>query len=174
MTLYQVARDSKVAEALAEASENGKEVEVFVELKARFDEENNIEWSRRLEQSGCHVIYGIEHIKVHSKLCLITWEDENGQTRILSQIGTGNYNEKTSRIYTDLSLITADPAIGQDGLETFMALKEGGVIDAARKLLASPADASGHDPDDRGRDQTGRERPDPVEAEQPDGQNPDG
>lgn len=138
MTLYRVARDSKVAEALAEASENGKTVEVFVELKARFDEENNIEWSRRLEQSGCHVIYGIEHIKVHSKLCLISWKDENGTERILSQVGTGNYNEKTSRIYTDLSLITADPAIGQDGLETFFALKEGGVINASRKLLVSP------------------------------------
>ena len=138
MTLYRVARDSKVAEALAEASENGKTVEVFVELKARFDEENNIEWSRRLEQSGCHVIYGIEHIKVHSKLCLISWKDEDGKERILSQVGTGNYNEKTSRIYTDLSLITADPAIGQDGLETFFALKEGSVISASRKLLVSP------------------------------------
>ncbi len=138
MTLYRVARDSKVAEALADAAENGKKVEVFVELKARFDEENNIEWSRRLEESGCQVIYGIEHIKVHSKLCLITWLDENGEERILTQIGTGNYNEKTSKIYTDLSLITDDPAIGADGMETFDALKEGTVIEASRKLLVSP------------------------------------
>ncbi len=138
MTLYRVARDSKVAETLAEASENGKQVEVFVELKARFDEENNIEWSRRLESSGCSVTYGIEHIKVHSKLCLISWKDESGRERILSQIGTGNYNEKTSKIYTDLCLITADPAIGQDGIETFTALKEGAVIDSSQKLLVSP------------------------------------
>ena len=138
MTLYRVARDSKVAETLAEAAENGKNVEVFVELKARFDEENNIEWSRRLEQSGCQVIYGIEHIKVHSKLCLITRKDASGNETFLTQIGTGNYNEKTSSIYTDFSLITSDQAIGRDGLKIFHALRKGHVIKEAEKLLVSP------------------------------------
>ena len=138
MTLYRVARDSKVAETLAEAAENGKNVEVFVELKARFDEENNIEWSRRLEQSGCQVIYGIEHIKVHSKICLITRRDAEGNDSYLTQIGTGNYNEKTSKIYTDFSLITADQAIGRDGMSIFAALKEGRVIRQSEKLLVSP------------------------------------
>ncbi|MBM6972224.1 polyphosphate kinase 1, partial [Mordavella massiliensis] len=99
MTLYRVARQSKVVEALIEAAENGKEVLVLVELKARFDEENNIEWSRRLENAGCHVIYGLDGYKVHSKLCLITRKKE-GQVEYITQIGTGNYNEKTARLYT--------------------------------------------------------------------------
>ena len=104
MTLYRLAKDSKVVEALVEAAENGKQVDVLVELKARFDEENNIAWSRMLEDAGCHVIYGLDGYKVHSKLCLIT---RKSGTRIeyITQIGTGNYNEKTSRLYTDLSLI---------------------------------------------------------------------
>jgi len=133
-----VARDSKVAETLAEAAENGKQVEVFVELKARFDEENNIGWSRRLESAGCKVIYGIEHIKVHSKLCLITCVDEEGQEYILTQIGTGNYNEKTSKIYTDLSYFTCNQQIGQNGLEVFQALTEEKTVESSDVLLVSP------------------------------------
>jgi len=138
MTLYRVARDSKVAETLAEAAENGKQVEVFVELKARFDEENNIGWSRRLESAGCKVIYGIEHIKVHSKLCLITCVDEEGQEYILTQIGTGNYNEKTSKIYTDLSYFTSDQQIGQSGLAVFQALTQEETVESCDTLLVSP------------------------------------
>ena len=138
MTLYRLARDSKVAEALAQAAENGKKVEVFVELKARFDEENNIEWSRRLERAGCRVIYGIEHIKVHSKLCLLTCVDEEGKEYYITQIGTGNYNEKTSRIYTDFSLMTARQEIGQDSFRVFRALTEGETVEEANTLLVSP------------------------------------
>ena len=102
MTLYRLANHSKVVDALVEAAENGKQVDVLVELKARFDEENNIEWSRLLERAGCHVVYGIEGLKVHSKLCLITRKTKEGIS-FITQIGTGNYNEKTSRLYTDLS-----------------------------------------------------------------------
>ena len=138
MTLYRLARDSKVAELLAEAAENGKDVEVFVELKARFDEENNIEWSRRLESAGCKVIYGIEHIKVHCKLCLIRFTDDSGNDRFITQIGTGNYNEKTSRIYTDFCLITANQAIGNDGWDVFQALMQGETVKSADRLLVSP------------------------------------
>ena len=100
MTLYRLAKQSKIIEALCEAAENGKEVVVLVELRARFDEENNIEWSRMLEKAGCQVIYGLENYKVHSKLCLITRKAE-GKIEYITQIGTGNYNEKTSRLYTD-------------------------------------------------------------------------
>ncbi len=137
MTLYRLAPDSKVVEALAEASENGKHVDVLVELKARFDEENNIEWSRRLEQAGCHVIYGIEHMKVHSKLCLITRETAAGP-RYITQIGTGNYNEKTSRLYTDLCYITARQEIGVDAVAVFEALLRGETVDHVQHLLVAP------------------------------------
>ena len=113
MTLYRLAKNSKVVEALVEAAENGKQVDVLVELKARFDEANNIEWSRRLEDAGCHVVYGIDGLKVHSKLCLITRKDGNN-IQYITQVGTGNYNEKTSRMYTDLSLITANTEIGEE------------------------------------------------------------
>ena len=113
MTLYRVAKQSKVVEALIEAAENGKEVLALVELKARFDEENNIEWSRRLEDAGCRVIYGLDGLKVHSKLCLITYKNEKG-IQYISQIGTGNYNEKTSKLYTDLSLMTSKYEIGEE------------------------------------------------------------
>ena len=140
MTLYRVARNSKVAEVLEEAAENGKKVEVFVELKARFDEENNIEWSRRLESAGCRVIYGIEHIKVHSKLCLISLRNRNGGEEYITQIGTGNYNETTSRIYTDLCLMTFNQQIGRDGRAVFDALTKGGTIRHAETLLVSPND----------------------------------
>ncbi len=137
MTLYRLARDSKVVEALVEAAENGKQVDVLVELKARFDEENNIEWSRRLERAGCHVIYGVEKLKVHSKLCLITRQTENG-TQYITQIGTGNYNEKTSRLYTDLSYITARQEIGREALMIFEALLEGETVDHMQTLLVAP------------------------------------
>ena len=137
MTLYRLAPESKVVEALAEAAERGKRVEVLVELKARFDEENNIAWSRRLEEAGCHVIYGIEHIKVHSKLCLITRQTESG-VRYITQIGTGNYNEKTSRLYTDLCYITARQEIGLDALAVFNALLVGETVDHVQHLLVAP------------------------------------
>ena len=138
MTLYRLARDSKVVEALVEAAENGKRVDVLVELKARFDEENNIGWSRRLESAGCHVIYGIEHMKVHSKLCLIALKDEKQGIRYITQIGTGNYNEKTSRLYTDLCLITANQDIGMDALAVFQALLRGETVDHMQHLLVAP------------------------------------
>ena len=138
MTLYRLAGQSKVVEALADAAENGKDVQVFMELKARFDEENNIEWSRRLEDAGCKVIYGIEHIKVHSKLCLITVQEDDGEESYITQIGTGNYNEKTSRIYTDLSLMTADQQIGKDGDTVFQSLIAGTTNPSTRDLLVAP------------------------------------
>ncbi|MBO5567802.1 MAG: polyphosphate kinase 1, partial [Clostridia bacterium] len=137
MTLYRLASDSKVVEYLVEAAENGKHVDVLVELKARFDEENNIEWSRRLERAGCHVIYGIEHLKVHSKLCLIT-RVRNGMPFYITQIGTGNYNEKTSRLYTDLSLLTSDQEIGKEALTVFQALLRGETVDHVQELLVAP------------------------------------
>lgn len=135
MTLYRLAKDSKVVEALVEAAENGKQVDVLVELKARFDEENNIEWSRRLEDAGCHVIYGLDGLKVHSKLCLITRREE-GKIEYITQIGTGNYNEKTARLYTDLSLMTADPEIGQDAMTVFQALAMGETVDHVNMISA--------------------------------------
>lgn len=137
MTLYRLAKQSKVVEALIEAAENGKEVVVLVELRARFDEENNIEWSRRLEEAGCQVIYGLEGYKVHSKLCLITRKTE-GQVEYITQIGTGNYNEKTSRLYTDLSLMTANVDIGLEASAVFQALSKGEVVEKSDKLLVAP------------------------------------
>ena len=137
MTLYRLAKNSKVVEALAEAAENGKQVDVLVELKARFDEENNIEWSRRLEDAGCHVVYGIDGLKVHSKLCLITRKDGD-QIQYITQIGTGNYNEKTARLYTDLSLITADQEIGEEALKVFQAILLGKTVNETEHLLVAP------------------------------------
>lgn len=137
MTLYRLARDSKVVEALVEAAENGKQVDVLVELKARFDEENNIEWSRRLERAGCHVIYGIERLKVHSKLCLITRRTADG-VQYITQIGTGNYNEKTARLYTDLTYMTARPEIGEEARQVFEALMRGETVDHMQTLLVAP------------------------------------
>ena len=137
MTLYRVAKHSKIVESLIEAAENGKDVLVLVELKARFDEENNIEWSRRLEEAGCQVIYGLGGYKVHSKLCLITRRNE-GKTEYYTQIGTGNYNEKTARLYTDLSLMTADQEIGQEAAGVFQALAMGEVVESTKELLVAP------------------------------------
>ena len=137
MTLYRVAKQSKVVEALIEAAENGKEVVVLVELRARFDEENNIGWARLLEDAGCQVIYGLDGYKVHSKLCLITRKN-GGQVEYITQIGTGNYNEKTSRLYTDLSLMTANVEIGLEASNVFQALSKGEVVEHSEHLLVAP------------------------------------
>ena len=137
MTLYRVAKQSKVVEALIEAAENGKEVFVLVELKARFDEENNIGWSRLLEDAGCHVIYGLDGYKVHSKLCQIM-KKKDGNEEYYTQIGTGNYNEKTARLYTDLSLMTADPKIGMEAARVFQALAMGETVEDMEYLLVAP------------------------------------
>ena len=137
MTLYRVAKQSKVVEALIEAAENGKEVVVLVELRARFDEENNIGWSRLLEDAGCQVIYGLDGYKVHSKLCLITKKTDE-QIEYYTQIGTGNYNEKTSRLYTDLSLMTYNVDIGLEAANVFQALAMGETIKHVDHLLVAP------------------------------------
>ncbi|MBE5799028.1 MAG: polyphosphate kinase 1 [Clostridiales bacterium] len=137
MTLYRVAKQSKVVESLIEAAENGKDVLVLVELKARFDEENNIEWSRRLEEAGCTVIYGLDGYKVHSKLCLIT-RMEDGMPKYYTQIGTGNYNEKTARLYTDLSVMTHDQEIGREAAEVFRTLSMGETVQETKQLLVAP------------------------------------
>lgn len=137
MTLYRLAKQSKIVEALCEAAENGKEVVVLVELRARFDEENNIRWSRMLEKAGCQIIYGLEGFKVHSKLCLITRKGKNG-IEYITQIGTGNYNEKTARLYTDLSLMTANEQIGMDAARVFQALTKGETVEESDHLLVAP------------------------------------
>lgn len=137
MTLYRVAKQSKIIASLIEAAENGKDVTILVELKARFDEENNIEWSRRLEEAGCTVIYGLDGYKVHSKLCLIT-KKTNGKIEYYTQIGTGNYNEKTARLYTDLSLMTYDQEIGEEAAAIFQALFMGETVQVSKKLLVAP------------------------------------
>lgn len=137
MTLYRVANDSKIVEALIRACENGKEVDVLVELRARFDEENNIEWSRRLEDVGCRLLYGLDKLKVHSKLCLITKKAED-HIHFYTQIGTGNYNEKTSRLYTDFSLLTAHQGIGAEANEVFTRLYLGEVMEETKYLLVAP------------------------------------
>ena len=137
MTLYRLAKQSKIIEALCEAAENGKEVVVLVGLRARFDEENNIRWSRMLEKAGCQIIYGLEGYKVHSKLCLITKKGKDG-IEYITQIGTGNYNEKTARLYTDLSLMTADEQIGMDAARVFQALAKGETVEESEHLLVAP------------------------------------
>lgn len=137
MTLYRLAKQSKIVEALCEAAENGKEVVVLVELRARFDEENNIRWSRMLEKAGCQIIYGLEGFKVHSKLCLITKKGKDG-IEYITQIGTGNYNEKTARLYTDLSLMTVDEKIGMDAARVFQALTKGETVEESDHLLVAP------------------------------------
>lgn len=137
MTLYRVAKHSKIVEYLIDAAENGKEVLVLVELKARFDEENNIEWSRRLEDAGCRVFYGLDGYKVHSKLCLVTKKSE-GQVEYYTQIGTGNYNEKTARLYTDLSFMTANVEIGLEAAKVFQALSMEETVDNVQHLLVAP------------------------------------
>ena len=137
MTLYRVAKNSQIVEALIEAAENGKEVVVLVELRARFDEENNIEWSRRLEEAGCKIIYGIDHIKVHSKLCLITYKDGE-EFKYITHVGTGNFNEKTAKLYTDLSLITSNTDIARETADVFNNLGLGDVVEHTEHLLVAP------------------------------------
>ena len=137
ITLYRMANHSQIVDALCEAAENGKEVLALVELRARFDEAANIEMSRRLEDAGCQVIYGLPDYKVHSKLCLITKQTEEGVS-FLTQIGTGNYNEKTATLYTDLSLMTANQAIGRDALEVFRTLLLGETVEESSALLVAP------------------------------------
>lgn len=137
MTLYRLANKSQIVDALVEAAENGKEVVVLVELRARFDEENNIEYSRKLEEAGCRVIYGLNGYKVHSKICLISRKTEQGVSYV-TQIGTGNYNEKTSALYTDLSLITGNQEIGKEAAEVFAALLRGETVEETHLLLVAP------------------------------------
>ena len=137
MTLYRVAHNSKIVEALVDAAENGKEVVVVVELRARFDEENNIGWSRVLEQAGCRVIYGLDGLKVHSKLLLIT-RKRGERVEYITQVGTGNYNEDTVRLYTDYALMTADQEIGADAARVFNALSLGEAVEDSRSLMVAP------------------------------------
>lgn len=137
ITLYRVASNSKIVEALINAAENGKEVFVLVELRARFDEENNIGWSKRLEEAGCRVMYGPHNLKVHSKLLLITRKSGN-EIQYITQIGTGNYNEKTSALYTDLSLMTSDMNIGAEAGTVFNALSLGTLVENTEHLLVAP------------------------------------
>ena len=138
MTLYRVAERSKIIDALVEAAENGKEVVVLVELRARFDEGNNIEVSKRLEEAGCQILYGLGDYKVHSKLCLITRTNPENGFSFITQIGTGNYNEKTARLYTDLSLMTANQEIGAEAARVFAALQKGETVDETTDLLVAP------------------------------------
>lgn len=138
ITLYRLARNSKVISALCTAAENGKEVLVMIELRARFDEANNIEWSKILQKAGVTVIYGPEEFKAHSKLLLITRKGQGGNFDYVTQIGTGNYNEKTAAIYTDLMLMTADRDIAADAEAVFESLKKGVFVEKTRKLLVSP------------------------------------
>ena len=138
MTLYRVAERSQIIDALVEAAENGKEVVVLVELRARFDEGNNIEVSKRLEEAGCQILYGLGNYKVHSKLCLITRTNPENGFSYITQIGTGNYNEKTARLYTDLSLMTANQAIGVEAANVFAALQKGETVEETTDLLVAP------------------------------------
>ena len=137
MTLYRMARESQIVQALMEAAENGKEVVALVELRARFDEQNNIDWSKQLEGAGCTVIYGFDDYKVHSKLTLITRKGAQGYSYI-TQIGTGNYNEKTSELYTDYSFITADPVIGEEASNVFQNLAVQRLTEDSSKMLVAP------------------------------------
>ncbi len=137
ITLYRVAKNSQIINALVNAAENGKDVLVLVELRARFDEENNIEWSKRLEDAGCTVMYGPKNIKVHSKLLLITRKTKDG-TEYITQVGTGNYNEKTSTLYTDLTLLTSNVEIGLDALNVFNCLSLGHLVENPKHLLVAP------------------------------------
>ena len=137
MTLYRMARESQIVQALMEAAENGKEVVALVELRARFDEQNNIDWSKQLEEAGCTVIYGFDDYKVHSKLTLITKKSADGY-RYITQIGTGNYNEKTSELYTDYSFLTADPGIGEEASNVFQNLAVQKLTEESDKMLVAP------------------------------------
>lgn len=137
ITIYRLAKKARLVEYLCAAAENGKEVTVLIELRARFDEQNNIEWSERLEEAGCRVIYGFEGYKVHSKICLITYRNR-GEIQYITQIGTGNYNEKTAAMYTDLSLMTANPEIGMDAAEFFKNMSISNLNGTYQHLIVAP------------------------------------
>lgn len=137
ITIYRLAKKARLVEYLCAAAENGKEVTVLIELRARFDEQNNIEWSERLEEAGCRVLYGFEGYKVHSKICLITYRSKN-EIRYITQIGTGNYNEKTAKMYTDYSIMTADHEIGEDAAVFFKNMSIGNLDGVYRHLIVSP------------------------------------
>ncbi|MEI3218294.1 MAG: polyphosphate kinase 1 [Lachnoclostridium sp.] len=137
ITIYRLAKKARLVEYLCAAAENGKEVTVLIELRARFDEQNNIDWSERLEEAGCRVIYGFEGYKVHSKICLITYRNRN-EIQYITQIGTGNYNEKTATMYTDLSLMTANKEIGEDASEFFKNMSIGNLDGIYKHLIVSP------------------------------------
>lgn len=137
ITIYRLAKKARLVEYLCAAAENGKEVTVLIELRARFDEQNNIDWSERLEDAGCRVIYGFEGYKVHSKICLITYRNKN-EIQYITQIGTGNYNEKTAAMYTDVSLITADQGIGMDATVFFKNMSIGNLNGSYEHLIVSP------------------------------------
>ena len=137
ITIYRLARKAKLVEYLCAAAENGKDVTVLIELRARFDEQNNIDWSERLEEAGCKVIYGFEDYKVHSKICLITRND-HGIMRHITQVGTGNYNEKTAKQYTDVSLITSSDSIGADAAAFFKNMALGNLDGSYQRLLVAP------------------------------------
>ena len=138
MTLYRIGSQSQIVQSLCAAAENGKDVTAIVELRARFDEQNNINWSNVLEDAGCRVIYGLDQFKVHGKLLLITLHGPHG-VETITDIATGNYNESTARQYTDLSLITADPEVGEDAAEFFRNMKIGDIYGKYRRLLVSPS-----------------------------------
>lgn len=138
ISLYRLAGHSKVVSALCRAADKGKEVVAIMELRARFDEQSNIDYSAVLEEAGCRVIYGLRHYKVHGKLCLITRKNERGEVGYTTQIGTGNYNEKTSEQYTDLCFITNDSAVGRDASDVFNSLSMGETVEQTRALWAAP------------------------------------
>ena len=137
ITIYRLAKKARLVEYLCAAAENGKEVTVLIELRARFDEQNNIDWSERLEEAGCRVIYGFEGYKVHSKICLITYRNRNN-IEYITQVGTGNYNEKTAMMYTDVSLITADKGIGEDAAVFFKNMSIGNLNGSYQHIIVSP------------------------------------
>lgn len=137
ITIYRLAKKARLVEYLCAAAENGKEVTVLIELRARFDEQNNIDWSERLEEAGCRVLYGFDGYKVHSKLCLITYRNRN-EIRYITQVGTGNYNEKTAKMYTDYSLMTSHQGIGEDAAVFFKNMSIGNLDGEYHHLIVSP------------------------------------
>lgn len=137
ITIYRLAKKTRLVEYLCAAAENGKEVTALIELRARFDEKNNIEWSERMEEAGCRVLYGFDGYKVHSKICLITYRSKN-EIKYITQIGTGNYNEKTAKLYTDYSLMTANQLIGEDAAVFFKNMSIGNLDGTYKNLIVSP------------------------------------
>lgn len=137
ITIYRLAKKTRLVEYLCAAAENGKEVTALIELRARFDEQNNIEWSERMEEAGCRVLYGFDGYKVHSKICLITYRSKN-EIKYITQIGTGNYNEKTAKLYTDYSLMTANQSIGEDAAVFFKNMSIGNLGGTYKNLIVSP------------------------------------